>query len=169
MTSLSLPNCGTIGQHVDFNTCPQLTSVNLTQLAGGGSLIDFHGCSSLVSLNLPNVADVQQVLFTGCTVLQTFTMPTLATIRNTYNGSGNAALVTLGIGVAIFTLNNSTINMSSCALNAASINAILARGVASAHTAYTYTLNLGTNAAPSGQGVADKATLIGQGNTVTTN
>lgn len=57
------------------------------------------------------------------------------------------------------------------ALNVASINALLAAFVAANKTTGTRTLNLsgGTNAAPTGQGITDKATLVSRGWTVTTN
>jgi hypothetical protein len=56
-------------------------------------------------------------------------------------------------------------------LSAAAVNAILAAFVAANRTTGTRTLNLGGtgNAAPTGQGITDKATLESRGWTVTTN
>ena len=56
-------------------------------------------------------------------------------------------------------------------LTAAAVNAILAAFVAAGRTTGTRTLNLGGtgNAAPTGQGITDKATLESRGWTVTTN
>lgn len=56
-------------------------------------------------------------------------------------------------------------------LTASAVNAILAAFVAANKTAGTRVLNLGGagNAAPTGQGITDKATLISRGWTVTTN
>jgi hypothetical protein len=55
-------------------------------------------------------------------------------------------------------------------LTAAAVNAILAAFVAAGRTTGTRTLNLGGtgNAAPTGQGITDKATLEARGWTVTT-
>jgi hypothetical protein len=49
------------------------------------------------------------------------------------------------------------------------VNAILHRFVVAATTTDTIDLSGGTNAAPAGAGIADKATLIAAGNTVVTN
>jgi hypothetical protein len=56
-------------------------------------------------------------------------------------------------------------------LTAAAVNAILAAFVAAGRSAGTRVLNLGGtgNAAPTGQGITDKATLVSRGWTVTTN
>jgi len=54
-------------------------------------------------------------------------------------------------------------------LDVASVNQILRRGVVSGTTTSDYELANGANAAPAGQGLIDKATLIGAGNTVNTN
>lgn len=55
------------------------------------------------------------------------------------------------------------------ALDSSSVNAILAFCVAHGGSGGTLFLQGGTNAAPSGQGILDVATLIGRGWTVTTN
>jgi hypothetical protein len=65
---------------------------------------------------------------------------------------------------------HTTIDLSGNALNEASVNAILARCVASeSFTAGTVNLAGGTIAAPTEQGATDKATLIDRGVDVTTN
>lgn len=85
------------------------------------------------------------------------------------NISQNTSLTTIDISsyfptdgeIGTFTLNN---------LSAASVNHILSRYVANPGYANgSITLNGGTNAAPTGQGIVDKATLLGRGVTVTTN
>jgi len=82
---------------------------------------------------------------------------------------GDGCTVLASLSIPQLTITNDAIEFSTDALNAASINQILARGVASGVTACQFNLAGGTNAAPSGQGVADKATLILAGNTVNTN
>jgi hypothetical protein len=150
MTSFSAPLLTQIGGIGSFSSCAALASVTLTSLQTVGSIIggrlDFNSDTSLTTLSLPALTAIQaDFLGNGCTVLASMSIPQL-----------------------IFT-DGSTINFTTDALNAASINQILARGVASAVNTCIFSLAAGTNAAPSGQGVADKATLIGQGNTVTTN
>ena len=61
---------------------------------------------------------------------------------------------------------------AGCALSGATVNAILARLVSMptyGNAGQDVDLSGGTSAAPSGQGLVDKATLIGRGAFVTTN
>ena len=62
-------------------------------------------------------------------------------------------------------------DFSGCALSEASVNAVLANFATNIYGGGDQILNLsgGTNAAPTGQGLTDKATLIAAGWTVTTN
>jgi len=55
------------------------------------------------------------------------------------------------------------------ALSADTVNVILARAVANTGFVGTIQLDGGTNAAPTGQGITDKATLLTRGVTLTTN
>ena len=56
------------------------------------------------------------------------------------------------------------------AFSAATVNAILARYIANAgFVSGSIDISGGTNAAPTGQGITDKATLVTRGVTVTTN
>jgi len=92
-------------------------------------------------------------------------------------GNGSLATVTLGTIGTLKAVIGATINISGQALTSASVNAILALLVSLNGTNGTIawgagqTLNIsgGTSAAPSGQGITDKATLVGRGATVTTN
>jgi hypothetical protein len=78
----------------------------------------------------------------------------------TGNWSGGSISATLGYYQA-----------DQCMLTAEAVNAILAAFVAANRTTGTRVLNLGGtgNAAPTGQGLIDKQTLIDRGWTVTTN
>lgn len=145
-TSMSLPALQTIAGNFNFDGNPNLTSISLPALISVTGNFTGDANTSLTSLPLPSFASlVGDILMTGCTILGSVSIPNL-----------------------IFA-DGHTVDFRNCALNAASINQILARGVASATTTSDYELTGGTNAAPSGQGVADKATLIGLGNTVNTN
>lgn len=67
-------------------------------------------------------------------------------------------------------LDGSNVALTGLALSAAYVNLMLAICVAEAgFTSGTVDLSGGTSAAPTGQGVTDKATLIARGITVTTN
>jgi hypothetical protein len=62
------------------------------------------------------------------------------------------------------------LNLGSNALNAASVNQVLARCVAnSAYTSGVVDVSGGTSSPPTGQGITDAATLVTRGVTVTTN
>jgi len=83
--------------------------------------------------------------------------------------ANNTSLTTINLG-AEFPDNGKNYTLNNNALNAATVNSVLALLVAEpSYVSGTVLLNGGTNAAPSGQGIADKATLIGRGVTVTTN
>jgi hypothetical protein len=85
--------------------------------------------------------------------------------------------MTLGTIGTLKAINGATINVSGQALTSASVNAILhllvsldgTNGTTLWGSGKTLTINGGTNAAPSGQGATDKATLQGRGATITTN
>ena len=107
----------------------------------------------------------------ACVVITAVSLPSLTTVGlsgNTFDTQGCTLLQTISVPVWLPT-DGLIINCAGCALNAASVNQILARCVASGVTTCTIDLSGGTNAAPSGQGITDKADLITAGNTVTTN
>lgn len=60
------------------------------------------------------------------------------------------------------------VRLDGNALNSASVNRVLSALVAAGNTV-TCNLSGGTSAAPTGQGLTDKATLISNGSTITTN
>lgn len=150
-TSVSMPSLVTCGGILSLSGMTALASVNLNSLQTVGSRLDFNTDTSLTSISCPALTTVtgdgtNQINCSGCTLLSSWNAPVLLPVSNA-----------------------TTLTWNGDALNATSVNQILARGVAAATTTDTYNTAGGTNAAPSGQGVADKATLIGAGNTVTTN
>jgi hypothetical protein len=193
--ALSLPALTTVGTDLQFQSNPLLTSFSaplLTVVAGNlvGHLNNLMASITFTSLNnigvgfyfdtnpalttmsFPALVSVGgDVLFNACTALLSVSFPVLSTLINInlddLDGNGCTLLSALSIPQIIFT--NNTVDFTGAALNAASINQILARGVASGVTAETFNLTGGTNAAPSGQGIVDKATLITAGNNVNTN
>lgn len=89
----------------------------------------------------------------------------------------NVASVTLGTVGTLKSILGATITLSGLKLPSANVNAVLALLVSLDGTNGTTlwgsgkTLNIsgGTNGAPTGQGITDKATLVARGATVTTN
>ena len=95
-------------------------------------------------------------------------LPVLATVGGVFQTPLCAGLASASLPVLIFP-DGFLVDFDSCILDVASVNQVLARGVASGTTFSDYELNSPGNAAPAGQGLLDKATLIGAGNTVNTN
>lgn len=154
-----------------FDTDPSLASVSapLLTIVGGGS-VHVTNSPALTTVNLDSLATVgNQLSITGNTFLTSLSLPALVTATNLFDVSGCTSLSSLSIPVFVPT-NTKNVNAANCALNATSVNLVLHRCVLNAgYVNGTVNLSGGTNAAPSGAGVADKATLIGRGVTVLTN
>jgi hypothetical protein len=137
--------------------------VNATALPGVTSLT-FNGATNrsgifiaaapdLVSFSAPNLTALTDTAYLNiqtCPLLTSISLPVLASIAD-------------------------FLRVDGCALPAANVNALLAMLVAAtgadAITPWQGNADFsgGTNAAPTGQGILDKATLNGRGATVTTN
>jgi hypothetical protein len=170
MTSLSAPLLTTIFGIGSFSGCSSLTAVNLNSLQSTGDRLDFNSDTSLTSINLPALTSVgADVVCNGCTLLQSVSLTNLTAAGGNFTCNACPALTTFSIPVVVLSNGFQFFTWNGDALLAASVNQVLARGVASAVNTGDFELSAGTNAAPTGQGVADKATLIGAGNTVVTN
>jgi hypothetical protein len=112
--------------------------------------------------------------------LTSLSAPAMITYKGTIVvsvGFGNIVTVTLGTPGVLKSIAGATINISGQKLDAASVNGILAllvsldgtNGTTLWGAGKTLTINGGTNAAPSGQGILDKATLLTRTAVVTTN
>ncbi len=119
---------------------------------------DFESIPDLVSIAFPNLINIDPgnsqggyFTITFCPLLTTISLPVF--IPNT-GGSGNASYGFFGN-----------------ALSVATVNALLHQFAATPgfNTGGALNLSGGTSAAPTGQGITDKATLIGRGVSVTTN
>jgi len=177
VTSISCPKLTTVAGNFIFFSCPALTSVDLSSLqtvgvAGNGRL-DWNTDPLLASISFPSLTQVRFSLnFNACTGLQTINIPQSGfTITGLTGVVGNGCTVLTNWQVPGWVIpNNQVINIQNASLTAASVNSILARAVAPpTMTGGTINLNLGASSAPTGQGVIDKATLIGNGVTVNTN
>lgn len=149
LTSFNLGNLTKVGAGFFATINPVLTSFNLGSLTdvGGDFAIDQN--PSLTSANLPNLTNVTGDFFAS-------------------SGAGATPLTSINIPKLIF-LNGKQYHFEYAALDVASVNAILRQAVISNPTSAFIAIDNGTNAAPTGQGLLDKATLIANGNTVQTN
>lgn len=153
----------------EFLALTQLESIS----SDAGELI-ISGCDLMTILRLPvlsAIGNAGTLDFGDCTTLVTLNLGSLTTIGSSVDlvGAGCTILSSPVIGNFV-SGNNSSINFFGCALTATVVNHILARCVASPlFTTGTVDLSGGTNAAPTGQGIIDSATLTGRGCTITTN
>lgn len=171
MTSFSAPLLTSVGGNFTVASSG-ITTISVNSLATIGLTLQLQACAALTSISFPALTSVTgDTTFENCTALTSASFPVLVTAiaNNIYDMRGDGCTILSSLSVPQVVWNNDTIEFSTDALNAASINQILARGVASGVTVCTFNLAGGTNAAPSGQGIADKATLIGLGNAVNTN
>ena len=178
MTSFSVPLLTSVGGNLVMSGLAALTSVTLTSLNDVGvgfanGRLDFQNDDALASISFPALTQVfSEIDFNGCAILTSIQLPNLTNITgdNIFIVSGSTCpLLTTWNAPNWFVSDSFSIDLSANALNAASVNQVLARGVASGVLSCQFTLNGGTNAAPSGQGIVDKAALIVAGNTVNTN
>ncbi len=172
ITSFSAPLLGSVGLNLVGRDCPLLATITFTSLSSIGVGLDFQTVDSLISFSFPALTTVGDDILISGVALTSILFPALAstTPNNFYtiNANNNANLATVSVPVLILT-DGFIMGFTNCGLNAASVNQVLARGVASAVTGTDFELAGGTSAAPSGQGIVDKATLIGLGNTCNTN
>lgn len=135
-----------------------------------GGILYLDATIALTSVDLSSLISVSGSIQFSLTSITTLALPSLVN-----SGSGlycdNTSLVSVSLPLLILK-NGSTYAFDSSALNAASVEGILARGVASGITSATIRLDGGTNAGLSSlslQGQADYATLFGLGNTISIN
>ena len=172
LLSISAPLVTSIQDDISITLNPKLTTIDMGSLVatpGSSSSFKIDTNALLTSVNLGSLVTVASDFESNNTSLASLSLPLLVTVSGDWTCSNNSLLVTVSIPQFLPT-NGNSLYFNGCALNAASVNQILARCVANAgYVSGTVTTNGGTSAAPSGQGVADKATLIGRGVSVTTN
>jgi len=174
VTSLSYPGLLRIYGALDLDNTLRLQALNLNSLIsiGGAFGMASSGSSSgtpLAVLSLPALVSIGADFTLTFAEITTLTLPVLVSVTGDILCDDCPNLVTVSMPNFVMS-NGRTYAFDNCKLNAASVNHILARARASPGltTAQLY-LDSGTNAAPSGQGIADKAALILAGNTVTSN
>ena len=136
-----------------FNLLPNslvgVTSITFPQTTTQEG-VDIERANDLVTVNFPNLVSV-----TAGGYLTVFNCPNCTTIS-----APNLSHVD----------NGQTWNFGMCALPSSFVNFILAVWVSNPLVvSSTLVFNGGTNGPPTGQGIADKSTLIGRGCSITTN
>jgi len=174
-----------------IDNCDVLNTVNFSVLTDVTDQISISNAPLLATVAFPALETVPIFTLDTLPALATLTLSALITVSGTFTITACAILTTVNLSTmvtagglsihdnpALTTLsllawvppNGSINNFEANALNASTVNLILEQGVANAGFV-SGTINLfgGTNAAPSGQGVADVITLQGRGVTVTHN
>lgn len=182
LTSFSFPSLKTItGSMTQTGVMASVTTWNFPALTFIGSLFNPSGFGALVTMSCPALVTIGvNATVQSCASLTTFSLPAMVTYGGTidlHSSNGNLTTVTLGTNGTLLSIAGPTIDVSGQKLTSASVNAILSLlvslngsgGTTLWGAGKTLTINGGTNAAPTGQGVTDKATLIARGATVTTN
>lgn len=156
IVNLLFPSLNTISGGFFCADCTGLDQINFGPLSFVGGAITGTNCTSLTlvtfefggSLELDSVG----IDFSGCSSLTTL----LFSVSNIQAPANDSFIL----------------NFSGCALTQASVDRILelaVNNVPSLPVNWIITLSGGTNATPSATGLTNKATLIGNGCTVTTN
>lgn len=181
LTSLSFATLATVDGNFVPSTMAALTTWSFPDLVTVGGTFAPTTMGSLTTLSCPALQNVTGAFsITSMASLTTATFADMVTYGGTItinSGLGNLTSVTLGTNGTLKAITGATINISGQKLTSASVNAILnllvtldgTNGTTAWGTGKTLTINGGTNGAPTGQGITDKATLVARGATVTTN
>lgn len=176
-TPTSVARIGDLG-FATWGPLTGITRVRVTYLRWDCGVI-LQSCADLVTVEFPNLVSIDynshhgSLIISGNPNLTSVDMPAFVDYTGgNVDMSTNAALTTVNLPVWI-PGDGLMHTFSGCALNVTSVNLILARCVANPNFGITPNSRIflqgGTSAAPNGQGITDKNTLIGRGATVQTN
>jgi surface protein len=164
-----------------FNGNSALTTLDVSawDTSLGTSLVDmFKLCTSLATIDVSgwNVANVTNItsMFYGCSSLTSldisgWSLTSLTTATNFIGQSTSLATLTVGTAFDNTPCTNYASAFTGCALNQASVDAILVSINNAGTSSGTLGMSSGTNATPSATGQAATDALRGRGWTVTLN
>jgi len=182
LTNLNLPFLNTSLNSFVLYHLPLLTSFDFSNIVSILYTIEIVDVA-FTSINLSSLESMSDVNNTGITIsirdcldLTTVNIPELVYSNHTIQIQNNPNLTSLTLGtIGVLKNVNDGITLSNNALNVGSVNGVLALLVSldgtNGTTLFTSSVELagGTNAAPTGQGIIDKQTLIDRGCNVETN
>lgn len=165
---------------INIDSCGFLVSISFPALKKCVTDIFITNHMTLTSVTFPALTAKNDPPFfdgihiSGNDLLPSLDFSALQTVHidDGFEFASNTSLVSVTFPAAPVWVDAGTgpaVTADFCALNAATVNRILAICVANGWTTGFIKLDAGTNAAPTGQGIIDKATLIGNGCTVVTN
>lgn len=171
VSTISFPNLTSITDELDIEGLSSLITLSMPKMANFTNSWTVNDCPLLSTIDVSGMTsttgelDVQQ-----CPALQSFAFAAGCQIGGDLGILNNPGLITIQMPTAnladghLYLFNDN-------ALSVASVNGILRVAATStpALVGSTFKLMGGTNAAPTGQGLIDKAALIAAGNIVQTN
>ena len=167
----SLPSFLGLNFLQDFQAHNNQLTGPIPSLSGLSNLQIFYCFSNQLTGSIPSLSGLNNLRDFRCHINQlTGSIPSLSELSNLEIFICHTNQLT-GFDGGSVSNTLGTFRAENNQLTSAAVNAILAAFVAANRTTGTRVLNLGGvgNAAPTGQGITDKATLVSRGWTVTTN
>lgn len=166
ITTLDLPLLVDCKNGFAVQSNANLTAINVPLLEDANDIVDIEA-NAITVMNFPSLklcAGQFAVAFNSN--LTSLSIPQITGSVAQYFFSGNPLLTTITLPTV---LNTVFVDATGSGLNQATVDAILHKLVLGGQANGTCSLDGGTNATPSAAGLADKATLVGNGWTVTNN
>jgi len=164
----SLTSHQTVAHYVELDGAPTLQSLNFPELTNLVSSMFLLGNPVIQTVSAPLLSSFgSSITIDNSPALTSVNLASLTNIGTDLVIRTNSSLATVTIGVV--SVLGVGIHMNDNALTVASVNHVLAQCEAGGLLNKTLRLDGGTNAAPAGQGIVDKNTLIARGWAVTTN
>lgn len=154
---------GFISQFNDPNALPGITSLHFKQSVSSDGL-SIQGCPDLTSVTIDWTSVGTGLTINACPLLVSFTAASIVTSEQQLKISNCPLLTSLSFP-SLTGQDYSAFTFTGLGLDAASVNGILAMLVAIPtwpNGGVTVDTSGGTSAAPTGQGILDKATLNGR-------
>lgn len=151
-----------------FQTDDSLAVIELGSVTSVVSQFNISGFPALTTLHIQSIISIGADFIIESIPLTQIDLSALVTVATNTTIQYCASLTSVLVPNWVPT-DGTTIAFNNCALDVTSVDLILHRCVLAGLTSATIDLSGGTNATPSVTGLADKATLIGNGCSVTTN
>ena len=167
----NIPELNNLPNFITLHCASNILTGNIPSLSGAPNLINLYINGNQLTGPIPSLSNNTNLIRIYCgNNLLTGNIPNFSGLNNFLEFRCETNQLT-GFAGGSVSINFGTFVANSNLLPSSAVNGILAAFVAANKTTGTRILNLGGsgNAAPTGQGITDKATLISRGWTVTTN
>jgi hypothetical protein len=174
LSSISVPLLVNLNGELYINGSSNLSSLNMAALTTVGYILGIEGLGgSLATLSLPGLKNVRYLWIQNNPTITSVSLPLLLGVTDTEAGSlsiANNILLTSISFPALTTISTTDVYMNGNKFPSAQINSLLNKFVSMTPllSGKWFDLRQSILAAPTGQGITDKATLIARPNTVLT-